>query len=77
LNALHDEDTGDWLLEIEHATQSDSGIYECQISTSPLKNLAITLTVLGSYLLALTTFFLIAGFYITTITNMGLLNLSF
>jgi hypothetical protein len=49
-NALHDDDTGDWLLEIEQATQSDSGIYECQISTSPLKNLAITLTVLGSYI---------------------------
>ncbi|XP_063876558.1 hemicentin-2-like isoform X1 [Scylla paramamosain] len=33
--ALHEEDSDDWLLKINYVQTRDSGMYECQISTTP------------------------------------------
>ncbi|XP_071538414.1 neurotrimin-like isoform X2 [Panulirus ornatus] len=33
--ALHEEDSDDWILKINYVQTRDSGMYECQISTTP------------------------------------------
>lgn len=32
---IHNQDTGDWTLQIRYAQKKDSGAYECQVSTTP------------------------------------------
>lgn len=44
---FHPPETEDWFLEISSVTYRDSGVYECQVSTSPKVSLPIRLTVLG------------------------------
>ncbi|XP_063874535.1 uncharacterized protein LOC135107969 [Scylla paramamosain] len=44
---FHPEETEDWFLEISSVTFRDSGVYECQVSTSPKVSLPIHLTVLA------------------------------
>ncbi|XP_064101014.1 uncharacterized protein LOC135211681 [Macrobrachium nipponense] len=44
---FHPHETEDWYLDISSVTFRDSGIYECQVSTSPKVSLPIHLTVLG------------------------------
>lgn len=39
--------TDEWILQIKWAQKRDSGIYECQISTQPVRSLFITLEVVG------------------------------
>ena len=39
----------DWVLEIHSAQQRDSGIYECQISTTPHQSLFLHVRVVGTY----------------------------
>lgn len=42
---LHNEETGDWTLQIKYAVPKDSGAYECQVSTTPPIGLVIYLSV--------------------------------
>ncbi|XP_068230741.1 hemicentin-1-like [Palaemon carinicauda] len=44
---FHPHETEDYYLDISSVTFRDSGIYECQVSTSPKVSLPIYLTVLG------------------------------
>ncbi|MPC56526.1 hypothetical protein E2C01_050488 [Portunus trituberculatus] len=44
---FHPPETEDWFLEISSVTFRDSGVYECQVSTSPKVSLPIHLTVLA------------------------------
>ena len=46
---FHPPETEDWFLEISSVTFRDSGVYECQVSTSPKVSLPIHLTVLGQF----------------------------
>ncbi|CAL4214612.1 unnamed protein product, partial [Meganyctiphanes norvegica] len=43
--ALHSESSDQWSLRIASAQKSDSGIYECQVSTEPKISAAFTLQV--------------------------------
>ncbi|CAL4161472.1 unnamed protein product, partial [Meganyctiphanes norvegica] len=46
--ALHSESSDQWSLRIASAQKSDSGIYECQVSTEPKISAAFTLQVVES-----------------------------
>ncbi|XP_022196437.2 zwei Ig domain protein zig-8 isoform X1 [Nilaparvata lugens] len=43
--AIHHKDNDDWMLHIKWAQKRDAGIYECQISTQPVRSLFINLSV--------------------------------
>ncbi|XP_022915002.1 zwei Ig domain protein zig-8-like isoform X2 [Onthophagus taurus] len=49
--ANHHPETDDWTLQVKWAQKRDAGIYECQISTQPVKSYFVTLTVVeyGDY----------------------------
>ncbi|KAK7012933.1 hypothetical protein SK128_014502 [Halocaridina rubra] len=53
--ASHKEGDSQWLLKIHYARLSDSGIYLCQVSTTPPITLPINLTVYVSSVTGLTT----------------------
>uniref|UniRef100_A0A2M4BU11 Putative neural cell adhesion molecule l1 n=2 Tax=Anopheles marajoara TaxID=58244 RepID=A0A2M4BU11_9DIPT len=44
--ALHNPQTAEWTLKIRRTRRKDTGIYECQISTMPVKSLQLYLIVL-------------------------------
>ncbi len=48
-SAVHDSLQEDWKLQIERPAVNDTGIYECQISTTPPMSLQVNLTVLREY----------------------------
>ena len=45
--ALHSAGSQEWTLKVLAATLSDSGVYECQVSTEPKISLAFMLRVVG------------------------------
>ena len=45
--AFHSPHTEDWILQLRNPKSSDSGVYECQISTTPHLTHKINLTVYG------------------------------
>ncbi|KAL1139334.1 hypothetical protein AAG570_006320, partial [Ranatra chinensis] len=45
--AMHSPHTEDWTLRIRYPQRKDSGIYECQISTTPPVGHPVYLTVVG------------------------------
>lgn len=45
--AIHQPQTEDWMLQIKYPQHRDSGIYECQVSTTPHMSHYIHLTVVG------------------------------
>ncbi|PNF40671.1 hypothetical protein B7P43_G03796 [Cryptotermes secundus] len=45
--AIHSPHTEDWTLRIRYPQRKDSGIYECQISTTPPIGHPVYLTVVG------------------------------
>lgn len=47
--ALHQPHTEDWILQIKYPQHRDSGIYECQISTTPHLSHFIHLNVVGKF----------------------------
>ncbi|CAH1404766.1 unnamed protein product, partial [Nezara viridula] len=47
--AIHHQSTEDWSLQIKYPQHRDSGIYECQISTTPHMSHFIHLNVVGEY----------------------------
>ncbi|XP_069936499.1 zwei Ig domain protein zig-8-like, partial [Cherax quadricarinatus] len=44
-SALHREGTNEWTLQIRHPTIHDTGLYECQVSTKPIRAYLISLQV--------------------------------
>ncbi|KFB47341.1 hypothetical protein ZHAS_00015459 [Anopheles sinensis] len=46
--ATHHKNTDDWTLQIKWAQKRDAGIYECQISTQPVRSYFVTLSVVVS-----------------------------
>lgn len=54
--ATHSPQTDDWTLQIKWAQQRDAGVYECQVSTQPVRSFFVTLHVVGEsrHLLLLT-----------------------
>lgn len=47
--AIHIAATNDWTLEVREAQLSDSGVYECQISTETKLSLSVYLRVIGTF----------------------------
>jgi len=45
LTAIHRENSEDWVLEIRDTSLDDQGIYECQVSTTPVRSHIIHLSV--------------------------------
>lgn len=45
--ATHSPQTDDWTLQIKWAQQRDAGVYECQVSTQPVRSFFVTLHVVG------------------------------
>ncbi|XP_018566536.1 zwei Ig domain protein zig-8-like isoform X2 [Anoplophora glabripennis] len=43
--ATHHSETDEWILQIKWAQKRDAGIYECQISTQPVRSYFVSLTV--------------------------------
>ncbi|XP_053686148.1 uncharacterized protein LOC128735689 [Sabethes cyaneus] len=43
--ATHHKNTDDWTLQVKWAQKRDAGIYECQISTQPVRSYFVTLSV--------------------------------
>lgn len=48
--AIHQPHSEDWMLQIKYPQHRDSGIYECQVSTTPHISHFIHLDVVGEYL---------------------------
>ncbi|XP_063928934.1 protein sidekick-like isoform X1 [Zophobas morio] len=46
--AHHTKDTQEWTLQIKWAQKRDAGIYECQISTQPVRSYFVNLNVVGT-----------------------------
>ena len=44
---IHSSGSKDWILKIKYAQVRDSGKYECQVSTKPVKSYVVRLTVFG------------------------------
>lgn len=42
-------DINEWTLQIKWAQERDAGMYECQISTQPIKSYSVRLNVVGMY----------------------------
>lgn len=47
--AIHQPQTEDWMLQIKYPQHRDSGIYECQVSTTPHMSHYIHLNVVGKW----------------------------
>ena len=45
--AVYHEETSEWLLRISNAQMRDEGVYECQVSTQPVRSLFVNLRVVG------------------------------
>ncbi|XP_013149352.1 PREDICTED: peroxidasin homolog [Papilio polytes] len=43
--ATHSPQTDDWTLQVKWAQQRDAGVYECQVSTQPVRSFFVTLHV--------------------------------
>nr|XP_045591695.1 zwei Ig domain protein zig-8-like [Procambarus clarkii] len=46
-SALHREGTNEWTLQIRHPVVDDTGLYECQVSTKPIRAYLVSLEVVG------------------------------
>jgi len=42
-------DIDEWTLQIKWAQQRDAGVYECQISTQPVRSYSVNLNIVGEY----------------------------
>ena len=47
--ATYHKDTEDWTLHIKWAQKRDAGMYECQISTQPVRSFFVNLDVVGEF----------------------------
>uniref|UniRef100_A0A182QRL8 Ig-like domain-containing protein n=1 Tax=Anopheles farauti TaxID=69004 RepID=A0A182QRL8_9DIPT len=47
--ATHHKNIDDWTLQIKWAQKRDAGIYECQISTQPVRSFFVTLSVVACF----------------------------
>lgn len=48
-SSLHKPSSENWVLEIRNTNTEDQGVYECQISTTPVRSLRFNLKVVDSY----------------------------
>lgn len=48
--ANHHTETDEWTLQIKWAQKRDAGIYECQISTQPVRSYFVNLNVVGTFI---------------------------
>ncbi|PSN51034.1 hypothetical protein C0J52_26100, partial [Blattella germanica] len=49
--SIHSPQTEDWMLQIRYPQRRDSGIYECQVSTTPPIGHSMHLSVVGEQIL--------------------------
>jgi peptide methionine sulfoxide reductase MsrB len=43
----HHKETDEWTLQIKFAQKRDAGLYDCQISTQPIKSYSVKLNLVG------------------------------
>jgi len=43
----HHKETDEWTLQIKFAQKRDAGLYDCQISTQPIKSYPVRLNLVG------------------------------
>lgn len=48
-SSLHKPSSENWVLELRNTSREDQGVYECQISTAPVRSLRFNLKVVDSY----------------------------
>ena len=48
--AFHSHHTDDWIVRLKNPKPSDSGVYGCQISTTPHRTQLVYLTVHGNFI---------------------------
>ena len=48
--AVHRDESNEWVLKIRNAKVDDSGMYECQVSTQPVRSFFVHLRVGGLFL---------------------------
>ena len=48
---MHNDASNDWVLKIREARVKDSGMYECQVSTQPVRSFFVHLLVGGNHLI--------------------------
>lgn len=75
--AIHHPHSDDWILQIKYPQHRDSGIYECQVSTTPHISHFVHLTIVGEF----SSFFFLISFkyfinmsFITWLIFKGILN---
>lgn len=47
--ANHETNHDEWILQIKWAQKRDAGIYECQITTQPVRSYFVNLNVVGKF----------------------------
>ena len=47
--SIYNPDRDEWILQIKYVQKRDSGRYECQISTQPVRSFFVQLEVVGKY----------------------------
>lgn len=47
--AIHRKNSDEWTLQVKWAQKRDGGMYECQISTQPVKSFFVNLSVVGEF----------------------------
>lgn len=45
----HHKETDEWTLQIKFAQKRDAGLYDCQISTQPVKSYSVRLNLVSKY----------------------------
>ncbi|CAL4065147.1 unnamed protein product [Meganyctiphanes norvegica] len=45
---IHSDNSQDWILKIKYAQERDSGNYECQVSTKPIRSYSVNLNVFAA-----------------------------
>lgn len=58
------KDTDEWTLHIKWTQKRDAGMYECQVSTIPIKSYSVQLNIVGKFFLNVFLYLFLSSFII-------------